>query len=107
MLKIFEILSRENLPFSQLISPLKKYFVSGEINFEVVSPDSVLKNFESYYKDAKIQKVDGLTVEYKDWWFNLRKSNTESLVRLNLEANSSRLLEEKKKELINLINGKQ
>jgi len=56
------------------------------------------------YKDEKIDELDGLTVENSDWWFNIRPSNTEPLLRLNLEANSEQLMNNKRKELLKLIN---
>ena len=103
MLEIWRILSAEQKPFSELIASFKKYHQSGEINFTVADADKTLANVESYFSGAQIKKIDGLTVEFSDWWFNLRKSNTEPLVRLNLEAGSAALLEEKKKEVIALI----
>ncbi|MBU2219623.1 phosphomannomutase/phosphoglucomutase [Patescibacteria group bacterium] len=103
MLKVWEILSSQQQLFSVLCAPLKKYFNSGEINFKVADADKTLAGIELHFSGAPIKKIDGLTVEYPDWWFNLRKSNTEPLVRLNLEANSASLLEEKKREVIGLI----
>lgn len=104
-LKMLEILSIKKQPLSGLIAPFKKYFNSGEINFEIADPAAKLQEAEGYFKGqgAEIKKIDGLTVEYPDWWFNLRKSNTEPLVRLNLEADSAELLEEKKRELLELL----
>ena len=60
-------------------------------------------DIEQKYKNAQIKKIDGLTVIYADWWFNLRRSNTEPLIRLNLEADTRELMEEKKRELSILI----
>jgi phosphomannomutase len=105
MLYVLKILSREDKKFSEILAPLKKYWHSGEINFEVADADAVLADAEKHFGGGQIKKIDGLTVEYPDWWFNLRKSNTEPLVRLNLEANSAELMEEKREELIGLING--
>ncbi|TSC52108.1 MAG: phosphomannomutase, partial [Parcubacteria group bacterium LiPW_39] len=81
MLKILEILSEEQKPFSEIIRPFKKYCHSGEINFSVANADEILKRIEEHFSDGQIKKVDGITAEYPDWWFNLRKSNTEPLVR--------------------------
>ncbi len=105
-LKILEILSREQKSLSQIAQPFKRYYLSGEINFTVSDPDKKIEEIENRYSDAEIKKIDGITVEYPDWWFNLRKSNTEPLVRLNIEANSPDLLKEKKKELFNLLEKK-
>ncbi|MBU1102593.1 phosphomannomutase/phosphoglucomutase [Patescibacteria group bacterium] len=106
MLEILKILSREQKAFSQVAQPLKRYYLSGEINFTVSDPDKKIEDIESRYSGAEIKKIDGITVEYPDWWFNLRKSNTEPLVRLNIEANSPELLKKKKKELFNLLEKK-
>jgi len=86
-----------------LISLIDPYFRSREINSRVEDIPEKLKNIESYYKDANFDHLDGLTVEYPDWWFNLRPSNTEPLIRLNLEADTEKLMEQKKSEVLNLI----
>ena len=104
MLKILEILSQTQKPFSEIIAPLKKYFVSGEINFEVKNPQEIMEKLEKKFSAGQIKKIDGLTVEFPDWWFNLRKSNTEPLVRLNIEADTQKILEEKLAELKTIIN---
>lgn len=98
-LKILEILSKKDKPFSEIVAPLKKYFVSGEINFEATSPASILEKTEKKYSEGFIKKIDGLSVEFPDWWFNLRASNTEPLVRLNLETRTPEILAEKLAEL--------
>lgn len=103
MLEMARILSLSGEPFSGQLAPLKKYRHSGEINFQVADADKTLTVVEKYFSGAQIKKIDGLTVIYPDWWFNLRKSNTESLVRLNMEADRPELLEAKKKELVDLI----
>lgn len=98
-----ELLSEEDKPLSQLVSSIDHYFRTGEINSRVDDIPKKLRTIESYYKDAKIDHLDGITIEYPDWWFNLRPSNTEPLLRLNLEANTRELLEQKKSEVLNLI----
>ncbi len=103
MLQILCILSVQQKPLSEIIASLKKYYHSGEINFTVADPDKIIEDIAEKYSDAQITRIDGITVQYPNWWFNLRKSNTEPLVRLNLEANSAALLEEKKMEVIALI----
>ena len=76
-----------NGPLSKLVKPLRKYHHSGEINFKVDDKKATLKKLEQEFKDApKIRKLDGLSVYYDDWWFNVRPSNTEDKIRLNLEA---------------------
>ncbi len=103
LLVCLELLSEEDKPLSQLVSLIDPYFRTGEINSRVEDIPHKLKNIESYYKDAKFDHLDGLTVEYPDWWFNLRPSNTEPLIRLNLEADTEELMEQKKSEVLNLI----
>ncbi len=101
--KLIEIMSKHNKPLSELVKPFKKYYQSGEINAEVKDKKVKLKEIEKHFKDGKIMHIDGLSVYYKDWWFNIRPSNTEDLLRLNLEANTRELLEKKKEELLKLI----
>ena len=100
MIKFIKILSDSGKTFEELIQPFQKYFHSGEINFEVGDKEKIMKLVEARYKDAKnIAHVDGLSVEYDDWWFNLRASNTENLLRLNLEAKSTSILKKRLEEI--------
>ncbi len=103
LLICLELLSEEDKPLSQLVSSIDPYFRTGEINSRIEDIPHKLKNIESFYKDARFDHLDGLTVEYPDWWFNLRPSNTEPLIRLNLEADTKELMEQKKSEVLNLI----
>ena len=75
----------------------------GEINFQVEDKDAKIRELADAYKKAQIDYLDGITIDLGDWWFNVRKSNTEPLLRLNLEANSPDLLHEKMKELRRLL----
>ena len=88
-----------DMPMSQVLKPLQRYYSSGEINYEVHDKDGAIQKVTERYKDAAIDYLDGLTVEYDTWWFNLRKSNTEPLLRLNLEANTADLLKKKLEEV--------
>ncbi len=88
---------------SELVAPLRKYFHSGEINSEVGDKDAVLAELERRYSDGRISKIDGLLVEYPDWWFSVRASNTEPLLRLNLEARDRSRMERMQRELLSLI----
>lgn len=104
LLMVLEMLSKEGVKMSQLAKPFReKYFISGELNQTVNDPDQVIANATKKYSDGKIDLIDGVGVEYKDWRFNLRKSNTEPLIRLNVEAKSQNLVDEKVKELLELI----
>ena len=104
-LMILHLMSEENKSLSQLARPLQKYFSSGEINSEVKDKNRKLKEIEKKYKTGKTLRLDGLSVEFKDWWFNIRPSNTEPVLRLNVEAKSKKLMEEKRDELLKLIRG--
>ncbi len=95
--------SESDKPFSEMWRPYNKYFQSGEINFEVSDKQTVLDHLEQKYQDGKISRLDGLKIEYADWWFNVRPSNTEALLRLNLEANTQELLDNKSKEISEMI----
>ena len=103
LIKVAQIIKKEGKTLSEIIKPLKKYFQSGEINSEVSDKESKMQELEKIYNDAKITKLDGITLEYDDWWFNVRPSNTEPKLRLNLEAVSKELMEEKKKEVLGII----
>jgi phosphomannomutase len=85
---VLELLSRSNLPLSELVRPYQRYAASGEINTEVANPaasvEAVARHFAA--QGVTADRLDGLTVDFGDWWFNLRPSNTEPLLRLNLEA---------------------
>jgi phosphomannomutase len=103
MIRLLKILSEEDKPIDSLIKPMKKYFTTAEINFEVEKKAEKIKELEKIFSDGDIIKLDGLTVEYKNWWFNIRPSNTEPVLRLTIEANSKQLLDRKIKELTRLI----
>jgi phosphomannomutase len=104
-LMLLEDISSEGKEFSQILMPLKRYFHSGEINLKVQNKEAKLKELAEKFKDAKkISWLDGISIEYDDFWFNVRASNTEPLLRLNLEAKTKKLMEEKKKLLTDLLN---
>ncbi len=105
-LKILEELSVSNLNFSQYIKSYKRYFHSGEINNRVDDPQKIISLIKEKYHDGKINELDGITVEYPDYWFNVRTSNTEPLLRLNVEAKSKEILKQKTKELLKIIKEK-
>jgi phosphomannomutase len=107
LLIILELVSIENKPLSEIIKPLDKGYRSGEINSTVSDAQSKLKGLEEHFgKGAQsVDHMDGLTVEFADWWFNVRSSNTEPLLRLNVEANNKALLEKKTDELLSFIRG--
>jgi phosphomannomutase len=106
MLTVAELVGRQEDPLSELLVPIDPYLRSGEINSEVEDQDEVLKRVEEHYAERdnpEIDHLDGLTVDYGDWWFNLRPSNTEPLLRLNVEASGRETMEKKRDELLELI----
>lgn len=98
-----ELLSEENKKVSELVTEIDQYYRSGEINSKVEDMPKKLKEVEKVYSEGKIDHLDGLTAEFDNWWFNLRPSNTEPLLRLNVEADTPGLLQQKTQELLNLI----
>lgn len=107
-LLVLELLCTTNVKLSEMLSKrMEMYPCSGEINTKLESmeeADAILKKLEYRYADADIDHIDGLSVAYKDWRFNLRKSNTEPLLRLNVETKSNRaLLKQKTCELLEII----
>lgn len=83
---VLEQLSMFDGTLSEMLAPMDRYASSGEVNTKVSDTDLVIKYVAEHYEDSEIDTLDGLTVQNKDWWFNLRASNTEPLLRLNLEA---------------------
>ncbi len=102
---ILNLMAKNGKKASQLIKEVKRYYHSGEINSEVHNKDAVLAKLKEKYADGSQHELDGLKVDYPDWWFNVRPSNTEPLLRLNLEATTEELMEEKKAELLAIIRG--
>jgi phosphomannomutase len=100
---VLNVMTRTGKPLSALLQPFQTYVGSGEQNFENDDKQGTFDRLVARYKDAEIDTLDGVTVQYPDWWFNVRASNTEPLLRLNLEANSQALLEQKLAELTPLL----
>ena len=102
-LRLADFLSHTKLPLSQLIKTMERYVTSEEINFSVQDKGAVLKRIQDFYQDGKISRLDGISVDFPDWWFNLRPSNTEPYIRLVMEARTQELYDEKMKELERII----
>ncbi len=101
---ILEMLSKKGKTLSELLAPLEStYFISGEINTKVADVKAVLATLAEKYSDAEQHTMDGLSVNYPDWHFNVRGSNTEPLLRLNLEARNKELMEAKRDEVLAII----
>jgi len=105
MLNMIKLLIDEGKPMSEIVAPLRRYFHSGEINSEVKDIPAVLARLRAKYGAAakRITEIDGYKVEFEDWWFNVRASNTEPLIRLNLEAKTREKMDEKVAELLKEI----
>jgi phosphomannomutase len=104
-LMMLEQLSRAGAPMSQLRRPFERYSSSGEINSRVDDPAAVIERVAEAYAGADQDRLDGLTVDLGDWWFNLRPSNTEPLLRLNLEARDDTACEAHTAEVLALVRG--
>ncbi|MFH1686247.1 MAG: phosphomannomutase/phosphoglucomutase, partial [bacterium] len=98
-----ELISRENRPLDELVAEIDPYVRSGEINTRVDSITNKIELIAGEFADGNHDREDGLTVQYSDWWFNLRPSNTEPLLRLNVEARTAELLKSKTAKLVKLI----
>jgi phosphomannomutase len=106
-LLILELLSQKGRRMSELLADFRsKYFLSGEINSEVEDQDAKMREIAERYGDGEVTELDGVSVDYPDWHFNVRASNTEPLLRLNLESLvSPEHMEEKRDEVLGLIRG--
>ncbi|HEX9548699.1 MAG TPA: phosphomannomutase/phosphoglucomutase [Acidimicrobiales bacterium] len=102
-LVVLEVLSKSDRPLSELRTPFERYADSGEINVTVADQQAVIERVSARYSDAQQDRMDGLTVDFGDWWLNLRPSNTEPLLRLNLEARTRPECETHTAEVLNLI----
>jgi len=104
-LTIMQIISRRKKGLSELIQPYRRYVQSGEINFEAENKQEIVRLAEERYSkgSTRVSKLDGVSVYFPEWWFNLRPSNTEPLLRLNVEADTREIMEENRDRLIESI----
>ena len=98
-------MSRSGQPLSELRKPYERYVASGEINSTVTDPTDAMARVEEAFMGSRRDHLDGLTVDLGDWWFNLRASNTEPLLRLNLEAADTASMERHSAEVLALVRG--
>jgi phosphomannomutase len=96
-------LSASGGSLSALLAPFRRYWDSGEINSEVADQQAKIEELATELADGRQDRLDGLTVEYEDWWCNVRPSNTEPLLRLNVEARTKELLDERTAALLAVI----
>jgi phosphomannomutase len=106
-LVLLELLSRKKKRLSDLLAPLEqRYFISGEINLRVKDPKERIRELVIYYSDGEQNTLDGISVLYPTWHFNVRPSNTEPLLRLNLESIASQKeMEQRRDEVLSIIRG--
>ena len=108
MLALLSVIGAEQKKLSEIVAPLRRYAATGEINFTVSDTAAKIKEIKEHYAGvagAEILEIDGLSVNFADWWFNLRPSNTEPVLRLNLEGCTAELRDAKKAEVEALICG--
>jgi phosphomannomutase len=105
-LLVLELLGTSGKRFSELVMALRqRYHLSGEINSKVEDVPRALARLKERYRDGRFTELDGLSVDYDDWHFNVRTSNTEPLLRLNLEAYTAEAMQERRDEVLALIRG--
>jgi phosphomannomutase len=106
-LAIMETVARDGRAFSRIIGDIDRYFFSGELNFTVADGPAIVERIRREYSSGKLTDIDGIRFDFPDWWFNLRVSNTEPLLRLVVEATTKEELEKRRAELIGRINSAQ
>jgi phosphomannomutase len=102
-LLVLGILSRERRPLSELIAGIRRHHGSGEINFRVKDPERIIPEVREAYRGGDLSELDGIRIDFPSWWFNLRKSNTEPLLRLVVEAATAQELAQRKAQLKEMI----
>jgi phosphomannomutase len=99
LVHLLNIVSDARVPVSELVQPLRRYFTSGEINFKVDNKQAKMDELAARYRTGQVDHLDGVTIGFKDWWFNCRPSNTEPLLRLNVEARNKEVLDQRLAEI--------
>lgn len=102
---IANLITHSGRKLSELVKPILRYHASGEINSKVTDADALFTRLREKYAQGRIIELDGLSFEFDDWWFNVRSSNTEPLVRLNLEAKTRDQMEKHRDEILAMIRG--
>lgn len=103
LIAVLKVLSEENKPFSEVVNELRRSVESGEINYKVTNAPEIISVLKEKYKDGELDELDGIAISYPDWRFSVRTSNTEPLLRLNLEGYTQDIVDAKKNELVQLI----
>lgn len=100
---LLQLISQDGRKLSQIVEEFNKYFKTDEINLPINDREAIINKVKEKYQDGKQDELDGLTVWYQDWWFNVRGSNTEPLLRVTVEADNQGLLDQKTEEIINFV----
>lgn len=103
ILTVLKVLTQENKPFSEVIEEYRRSFESGEFNYKVTNANEILESLKEEYKNGDIELMDGVAISFPTWRFSLRSSNTEPLLRLNVEAYDRKIMEQKRDELFEFI----
>ena len=103
LMQCLELFSETDKPVSEFITPIDTRFRSGEINTQVKDVRGKMREIEEFYRGAQVDHLDGITISYSDWWLNVRPSNTEPLLRLNVEGDTRELMEQHRDEALGLI----
>ena len=104
-LQTLEVISRSGGSFSDALAPYRRYWNSGEINSEVADKEGAMRRVEQAFPDGSHDHTDGLLIDYDEWWFSLRPSNTEPLLRLNVEARDASVGEAHRDQILSIIRG--
>jgi phosphomannomutase len=105
VMTLLNLMNETGQKMSELTKDLRRYFHSGEINSDVEDKAGMMSKLKEIYKDGKIDELDGVRIDFPEWWFNVRASNTEPKLRLNLEAKTKKMMEAKRDELLKIIRG--
>jgi phosphomannomutase len=103
VIEVLNVLRATGRPLSGLLAPLRRYARTGEINFHVEDKEGMIRRLSEVFRDGSLDRTDGISVEYPDWWFNVRPSNTEPLLRLVAEARTPQALEKAKERLLAIL----
>ena len=104
VVEVLNLLRDRGLPMSEVVAPLLRYAKSPEeINFEVEDKQGKMDELGQRFADGRIDYLDGITIQYDDWWFNVRPSNTEPYLRLVLEARNADQLDQRREELVGIL----
>ena len=103
LIEVLNHLRETGRTLSELIEPLNRYHATGEVNFRVEDKAGMIRELAETFADGEVDYLDGITVQFADWWFNVRPSNTEPFLRLVLEARTRELMDEKKAVLLTYL----